>query len=117
MGLAVARELARRFPSSSICVLERETELGQHQTGHNSGVIHAGVYYKPGSSKARLCVQGAAELYDYCEEHEIPHERCGKLIVAASARGDPAAGGAPATGHAQRRERAAPPRRRGHSRV
>ncbi len=84
VGLAVARELARRFPSSSICVLERETELGQHQTSHNSGVIHAGVYYKPGSSKARLCVEGAAELYDYCEEREIPHERCGKLIVAAS---------------------------------
>ncbi len=85
MGLAVARELARRFPSSSICVLEREPELAQHQTSRNSGVIHAGVYYKPGSSKARLCVEGAAELYRYCEEHEIPHERCGKLIVAASA--------------------------------
>jgi L-2-hydroxyglutarate oxidase len=85
VGLAVARELARRFPSSSVCVLERERELGQHQTGHNSGVIHAGVYYKPGSAKARLCVQGAADLYRYCEEHEIPHERCGKLIVAARA--------------------------------
>jgi (S)-2-hydroxyglutarate dehydrogenase len=84
VGLAVARELARRFPSSSVCVLERETELGQHQTGHNSGVIHAGVYYKPGSAKARLCVQGAAELYRYCEDHEIPHERCGKLILATS---------------------------------
>ncbi|HXC46440.1 MAG TPA: L-2-hydroxyglutarate oxidase [Solirubrobacteraceae bacterium] len=85
VGLAVARELARRFPSSSVCVLERERELCRHQTGHNSGVIHAGVYYKPGSAKARLCVQGAAELYRYCEAHEIPHERCGKLIVAASA--------------------------------
>lgn len=85
VGLAVAREIARRFPSSSVCVLEREPTLGCHQTSHNSGVIHAGVYYKPGSAKARLCVQGAAELYRYCEEHEIPHERCGKLIVAASA--------------------------------
>ena len=85
VGLAVARELARRFPSSSICVLERERELGYHQTSHNSGVIHAGVYYKPGSAKARLCVEGAAELYEYCEEHGIPHERCGKLIVAARA--------------------------------
>jgi L-2-hydroxyglutarate oxidase len=84
VGLAVAREMARRFPSSSVCVLEREPELGQHQTSHNSGVIHAGVYYKPGSSKARLCVQGAQELYSYCEERDIAHERCGKLIVAAA---------------------------------
>lgn len=84
VGLAVAREMARRFPSSSVCVLEREHQLGLHQTGHNSGVIHAGIYYKPGSAKARLCVDGARELYSYCEERQIPHERCGKLIVAAT---------------------------------
>jgi (S)-2-hydroxyglutarate dehydrogenase len=82
IGLAVARELARRFPRSSVCVLEREPELGLHQTGHNSGVIHAGIYYTPNSSKARLCVLGARELYRYCEERGIPHNRCGKLIVA-----------------------------------
>jgi L-2-hydroxyglutarate oxidase len=82
LGLALARELTRRHPRLSVCVLEREAELGAHQTGHNSGVIHAGVYYQPGSLKARLCVEGARELYAYCAEHEIPHEACGKLIVA-----------------------------------
>jgi L-2-hydroxyglutarate oxidase len=82
IGLAVARELIRRDPRASVCVLEREAEIGAHQTGHNSGVIHAGVYYATGSLKARLCVQGARELYEYCEQHEIEHERCGKLILA-----------------------------------
>lgn len=83
LGLAVARELTRRYPRRSVCVLEREAVLGAHQTGHNSGVIHAGVYYAPGSLKAGLCVEGAAELYAYCEQHDIPHRRCGKLVVAA----------------------------------
>jgi (S)-2-hydroxyglutarate dehydrogenase len=82
VGLAVARELTRRHPQSSVCVLERETAIGTHQTGHNSGVIHAGVYYQPGSLKARLCVEGARELYAYCDEHGIASERCGKVIVA-----------------------------------
>jgi L-2-hydroxyglutarate oxidase len=83
LGLAVARELARRFPRVSLCVLERECELAAHQTGHSSGVIHAGIYYRPGSLKARLCVSGARELYDYCAQHDIPHERCGKVILAS----------------------------------
>src|SRR5271169_2743583 len=82
VGLALARELTRRHPRLSVCVLEREAELGAHQTGHNSGVIHAGVYYQPGSLKARLCVEGARELYHYCQQRSIAHERCGKLIVA-----------------------------------
>jgi (S)-2-hydroxyglutarate dehydrogenase len=82
VGLALARELTRRHPRLSVCVLEREAELGVHQTGHNSGVIHAGVYYPPGSLKARLCVEGARALYEYCLAREIPHEACGKLIVA-----------------------------------
>jgi 2-hydroxyglutarate dehydrogenase len=82
VGLAVARELIARNPRASVCVLEREPEIATHQTGHNSGVIHAGVYYQPGSLKARLCVEGARELYQYCEQRDIPHERCGKVIVA-----------------------------------
>ena len=82
LGLAVARELAARHPGARICVLESETGLGRHQTGHSSGVIHAGVYYEPGSLKARLCVDGARDLYEYCERREIPHRRSGKLIVA-----------------------------------
>ncbi len=82
LGLAVARELIRRRPRDSVCVLERESELGTHQTGHNSGVIHAGLYYPPGSLKARLCVEGARELYDYCAQRGIPTERCGKIVIA-----------------------------------
>jgi 2-hydroxyglutarate dehydrogenase len=84
VGLAVARELIRRNPGASVCVFEREAELARHQTGHNSGVIHAGIYYLPGSLKARLCVEGARALYDYCAERGIPHERCGKLILATT---------------------------------
>lgn len=84
IGLAVARELAARRPGLSICVIEREREVGAHQTGHSSDVIHSGVYYEPGSLKARLCVAGARELYEYCELRGIPHERCGKLILAVA---------------------------------
>lgn len=82
VGLAVARELTLRHPRSSICVLEREQELASHQSSHNSGVVHAGIYYAPGSLKAKLCVEGAAELYRHCAEHGIAVQRCGKLIVA-----------------------------------
>lgn len=82
VGLAVAREMLARNPQASVCVLERESEIGTHQTGHNSGVIHAGVYYVPGSLKARLCVEGAREMYEYCDRRAIPVERCGKVIVA-----------------------------------
>ena len=82
VGLAVARELTKRHPRATVCVLEREASVGTHQTGHNSGVIHAGVYYTPGSLKARLCVEGARELYTYCEDHGIPSEACGKVILA-----------------------------------
>ena len=82
LGLATARELARRHPQLSLQVLEREGAIATHQTGHNSGVVHQGVYYQPGSLKAALCVAGARELYEYCDAREIPIERCGKLIVA-----------------------------------
>ena len=86
LGLAVARELTRRKQPPSVCVLEREHRLAAHQSGHSSGVIHAGIYYRPGSLKARLCVQGARELYEYCTRNEIPHERCGEVILATTTR-------------------------------
>src|SRR5215218_1594788 len=86
VGLAVARELARREARRRVVVLEREDRVGMHQTGHNSGVAHAGIYYSPGSLKARLCVNGARELAEYCKTRGLPYERCGKLIVALEAR-------------------------------
>lgn len=82
VGLAVAREWIQRHPSDAVAVLEREAGPAEHQTGHNSGVIHGGIYYTPGSLKARLCVEGARMMYDYCDHHGIAYERCGKLIVA-----------------------------------
>ncbi len=82
LGLAAGREILQRRPGASLVVLDKEAELGQHQTGHNSGVIHSGIYYAPGSVKAQACVAGSAALMRYCEEHEIPFERCGKVIVA-----------------------------------
>ena len=82
VGLATARELLRRNPTRSLILLEKEADIAQHQTGHNSGVIHSGIYYAPGSLKARLCVSGAAAMMRYCDEHGIKWERCGKVIVA-----------------------------------
>src|SRR5260370_4760908 len=82
VGLAVAREILQRRPGASMVVVERESDVARHQTGHNSGVIHGGIYYEPGSLKAKLCVEGATLMYDYAEQHAIPYERCGKLIVA-----------------------------------
>jgi (S)-2-hydroxyglutarate dehydrogenase len=84
LGLAVARELTRREPDHQVVVLEREPRLAPHQTSHNSGVVHAGIYYAPGSLKARLCVAGMKALYAFCAERGVAHERCGKLIVAVS---------------------------------
>jgi (S)-2-hydroxyglutarate dehydrogenase len=82
VGLSTAMELASRFPDLRIAVLEKERSIGFHQTGHNSGVIHSGVYYRPGSLKARFCVQGAAEMIRFCDVHDIPYEICGKVIIA-----------------------------------
>ncbi|ORX62553.1 DAO-domain-containing protein [Hesseltinella vesiculosa] len=84
IGLATARELIKRFPNMTVAVLEKEREVAAHQTGHNSGVIHAGIYYKPGSMMAKCCVRGADLMYEYCKEHQLPVERCGKLIVAVN---------------------------------
>ncbi|XP_019307414.1 L-2-hydroxyglutarate dehydrogenase, mitochondrial isoform X4 [Panthera pardus] len=82
VGLASARALILRHPALSIGVLEKEKDLAIHQTGHNSGVIHSGIYYKPESLKAKLCVQGAALIYEYCKQKGISYKQCGKLIVA-----------------------------------
>ena len=83
LGLAVAREWLKGHPDLRVLVLEKEARIAAHQTGHNSGVIHAGIYYAPGSLKARLCTAGRRELTAYCDEKEIPYERCGKVVVAA----------------------------------
>jgi L-2-hydroxyglutarate oxidase LhgO len=82
VGLAVAREVLTRRPGAKVLVIDKVNAVAQHQTGHNSGVIHAGVYYAPGSLKAQLCVQGAKLMYEFCEQNAIAFERCGKLIVA-----------------------------------
>jgi (S)-2-hydroxyglutarate dehydrogenase len=84
LGLAVARELQLRMTGASIAVLDKESVVGAHQTGRASGVVHRGVYYAPGSLKARLCVSGAARLLAYCDERGIPVLRCGKVVVATS---------------------------------
>jgi L-2-hydroxyglutarate oxidase LhgO len=82
VGLAAVMELLTRYPSLRMAVLEKERELARHQTGHNSGVIHSGIYYTPGSLKAKACVAGKARLISFCDEHNIPYELCGKVIVA-----------------------------------
>ena len=82
VGLATARELKHRLPYAKILIVEKESSPGRHQTGRNSGVIHAGVYYKPGSLKARLCRAGVDRTINFCEKENIAYEQCGKLIVA-----------------------------------
>ena len=82
VGLATARELSRRYPDRDILVVEKETKIAQHQSGNNSGVIHSGIYYEPGSLKATNCKAGRELLVAYCEEKGIAHEVCGKIIVA-----------------------------------
>ena len=82
VGLATAYKACRAFPSAKITVLEKENAPGQHQTAHNSGVLHCGLYYKPGSVKARLAVSGIQQMVAFCREHNVPHEICGKLVVA-----------------------------------
>lgn len=86
VGLAVGLQLIRKHPGIKVLVLEKENKVAAHQTGHNSGVLHSGLYYKPGSLKARLCVEGRAAMVRFCQEHGIPHEICGKIIVATEER-------------------------------
>jgi (S)-2-hydroxyglutarate dehydrogenase len=85
VGLATANALLDASPNRRLILLEAEPKLAAHQTGHNSGVIHSGLYYKPGSMKARFCVEGREAMYDFCRAHDIPHERCGKVVVATTA--------------------------------
>ena len=84
VGLATGLEFTRRFPGISLAIIEKEPGLARHQTSHNSGVIHSGIYYKPGSLKARLCVEGSDALVHFCQEHGVPYDICGKIIVATA---------------------------------
>ena len=84
VGLATLYQLTQRFPHLSLALLEKESQLGQHQTGHNSGVLHSGIYYKPGSLKAQNCRLGKQLMQQFCREQEIPFEICGKVIVATA---------------------------------
>ncbi|MEM9608731.1 MAG: L-2-hydroxyglutarate oxidase [Actinomycetota bacterium] len=84
VGLSTAHRLTERWPEATVTVLEKEPELALHQTGRNSGVIHSGLYYVPGSLKARTCRQGRAELIEFCERHDVDFELCGKVVVATS---------------------------------
>ncbi|CAO3670876.1 unnamed protein product [Umbelopsis vinacea] len=84
VGLATAREVLARYPKMTAAVIEKEREVAPHQTGHNSGVIHAGMYYEPGSTMAHTCVRGNELMYKFCEENKLPVERCGKMIVATT---------------------------------
>src|SRR5688500_7171031 len=81
-GLATAYNLTQRSPGFSVRVIEKEPEVGSHQTGHNSGVLHSGIYYKPGSLKAANCHLGKQAMERFCLEHGVPYDICGKVIVA-----------------------------------
>src|SRR5947209_4513685 len=82
VGLATAMRMLDKYPHLKLVILEKEDRIAMHQSGHNSGVLHSGIYYKPGSLKARLCVRGKAALLRFCDEHGIPYNLCGKVIVA-----------------------------------
>jgi len=84
IGLSTALHVTKSFPRLSLAIFEKEPEIAAHQTGHNSGVIHSGIYYRPQSLKAQLCVSGAAAMAAFCAEHSLPYEICGKLIVATT---------------------------------
>lgn len=82
VGLGTALKLGKKFSGARVTVLEKEAKVGRHQTGNNSGVLHCGLYYKPGSVKARMAVQGVQEMIAFCRDNDVPHEICGKLVVA-----------------------------------
>src|ERR1700709_2046575 len=84
VGLAIGLEITRRFPGLSLVLLEKGEDVAGHQSSHNSGVIHSGIYYKPGSLKAKLCVGGGKALQRFCQENGVPYDICGKVIVATA---------------------------------
>ena len=84
VGLGTAYRLLERFRKAQVTLLEKEATVGAHQSTHNSGVLHAGLYYKPGSAKARLAVAGIRQVVNFCRAENIPHDICGKLVVAVS---------------------------------
>src|SRR5438128_632271 len=86
IGLATAMEVCERYPWLRVVVLEKEARAGAHQSGHNSGVIHSGIYYRPESSKAQLCREGYGLLVAFCREHGVAYEICGKIIIATEKR-------------------------------
>ena len=85
VGLATAYRLQQRIPGAHVTVLEKEAGIARHQSSHNSGVLHCGLYYKPGSRRARLAVRGIRQMIEFCQTHAIPHEVCGKVVVATGA--------------------------------
>ena len=82
VGLATAHALIEKFPNFKITLLEKESTLAAHQTGNNSGVVHSGIYYKPGSLKAKNCVEGKRKLLEFCDTHDVPYEQCKKVLIA-----------------------------------
>ena len=84
VGLAIALKIKEKSPQKRLLIIDKEDEVAAHQTGHNSGVIHSGLYYKPGSLKATNCIDGYNMLVDFCEQHEVPFELCGKVVVATN---------------------------------
>jgi L-2-hydroxyglutarate oxidase len=84
VGLATALEILNQTPHTKLCLLEKEAEVGCHQTGNNSGVIHSGLYYKPGSAKAKTCIEGHRRMVEFCSQHAITHSLCGKIVVATT---------------------------------
>src|SRR5690606_38456615 len=85
-GLATGLQLLSATPALKVTILEKEDRVGRHQTGNNSGVIHSGLYYNPGSLKALYCIRGYNMLVDFCQRHNIPYELCGKIIIATEER-------------------------------
>ena len=82
VGLATALRVLEQRPNLKVMILEKESSIGQHQTGHNSGVIHSGIYYKPGSLKAKNCISGYHQLIEFCDTYSIKYDICGKIVVA-----------------------------------